>query len=87
MTALAKVPPDLGIYITGHSLGGALAQISAAALSKNDNVAACYTFGSPRVATLRFDTEVKCPHYRVIDNWDLVPGVPPGTRSQLSMTR
>jgi triacylglycerol lipase len=77
MKALDQVPPDLGIYITGHSLGGALAQIAAAALSNNDNVAACYTFGSPRVATLRFDTDVKCPHYRVIDNWDLVPGVPP----------
>jgi triacylglycerol lipase len=77
MNALAQAPSDLGLYITGHSFGGALAQIAAAALSSNDNVAACYTFGSPRVATLRFDTDVKCPHYRVIDNWDFVPGVPP----------
>jgi triacylglycerol lipase len=40
------VPPDLGLYITGHSLGGALAQIASAALER-DNIAACYTFGSP----------------------------------------
>jgi len=38
----------IAIYITGHSLGGALAQIAAAVLG-TDQVAACYTFGSPRV--------------------------------------
>jgi len=75
--AVAQVPSNLGLYITGHSLGGALAQIAAAWLSTMDNLAACYTYGSPRVATLRFDTFVKCPHYRIVDNWDLVPGVPP----------
>jgi hypothetical protein len=70
------VSPDLGLYITGHSLGGALAQI-ASAVFERDNLAACYTYGSPRVATLDFDVCVKCPHYRVVDKWDLVPGVPP----------
>jgi triacylglycerol lipase len=70
------VPPGLGLYITGHSLGGALAQIASAALER-DNIAACYTFGSPRVGTANFDREVKCPHYRVVNNWDIVPGVPP----------
>lgn len=70
-----NVPPTLAFYITGHSLGGALAQIASAALSR-DNLAACYTFGSPRVGTAAFDEQVKCPHYRVINNWDLVPGLP-----------
>jgi triacylglycerol lipase len=69
------VPPTLGLYITGHSLGGALAQIASAALDR-DNLAACYTFGSPRVGAAGFDRQVKCPHYRVVNNWDLVPGVP-----------
>jgi triacylglycerol lipase len=69
------VPKDLGLYITGHSLGGALAQIASAVLER-DNLAACYTFGSPRVGTRNFDREVKCPHYRLINHWDLVPGVP-----------
>ncbi|MBV9996555.1 MAG: lipase family protein [Caulobacteraceae bacterium] len=71
----AAVPADLGLYITGHSLGGALAQIASAALER-DNLAACYTFGSPRVATRDFDRQVKCPHYRLVNHWDLVPGVP-----------
>jgi len=73
--ALGKEHPDLGIYITGHSLGGALAQIASAELER-DTLAACYTFGSPRVATAGFDIAVKCPHYRVVNTWDLVPGVP-----------
>ena len=71
----AHVPNELGLYITGHSLGGALAQVASAVLER-DNLAACYTYGSPRVATLNFDYAVKCPHYRLVDNWDLVPGVP-----------
>jgi len=66
---------ELGLYITGHSLGGALAQLASAELER-DTLAACYTFGSPRVATLNFDACVKCPHYRVVNTWDLVPGVP-----------
>jgi triacylglycerol lipase len=71
-----NVPDDLGLYITGHSLGGALAQIASAVLER-PNLAACYTFGSPRVGTSDFDRQVKCPHYRLINNWDLVPSVPP----------
>ncbi|MGZ3304236.1 MAG: lipase family protein [Asticcacaulis sp.] len=70
-----SVPSSIPLYITGHSLGGAFAQIASAVLER-DNLAACYTFGSPRVATLEFDRDVKCPHYRVINAWDLVPGLP-----------
>jgi hypothetical protein len=71
----ASVPPPLALYITGHSLGGAVAQIASAALDR-DNLAGCYTFGSPRVGTANFRAQVKCPHYRVVNNWDLVPAVP-----------
>jgi triacylglycerol lipase len=71
----AHVPSNLGLYITGHSMGGALAQIASAVLER-DNLAACYTFGSPRVGTRGFDRQVKCPHYRVVNNWDLVPSIP-----------
>jgi triacylglycerol lipase len=54
---------------------GAFAQIASVALDR-DNLAACYTFGSPRVGTANFKQQVKCPHYRVVNNWDLVPAVP-----------
>lgn len=66
-----KIP----IYLTGHSLGGALAQISAAVLG-DDQIAACYTFGSPRVGNAFFDFWVKPPSYRLINYADIVPQVP-----------
>jgi len=58
------------IYITGHSLGGALAQIAAAVLG-SDQIAACYTFGSPRVGNYVFDLWVKPPSYRLVNYADI----------------
>jgi triacylglycerol lipase len=72
----ATVPAELGIYITGHSFGAALAQIASAALER-DTLAACYTFGAPRVGDMAFDSLVLCPHYRVVNGWDLVSTMPP----------
>jgi hypothetical protein len=72
----AKIPPELGVYITGHSFGAAIAQIASAALAR-DELAACYTFGAPRVGDLAFDSLVTCPHYRVVNGWDLVSTMPP----------
>jgi triacylglycerol lipase len=63
------------IYIIGHSLGGALAQIASAVFG-SDQVAACYTFGSPRVGNSYFDLWVKPPSYRVVNYADIVPMVP-----------
>jgi triacylglycerol lipase len=70
-TSNGKTP----IYITGHSLGGALAQIASAVFG-DDQVAACYTFGSPRVGNAYFDLWVKPPSYRVMNYADIVPTVP-----------
>src|SRR6516162_5958527 len=58
-----------------HSLGGALAQIAGAVLG-SDQVAACYTYGSPRVGNFYFDPWVKVPSYRVMNYADIVPQVP-----------
>lgn len=41
-----------------------------------DEIAACYTFGSPRVGDRSFDGYVKPPHYRVVNPFDAVPLVP-----------
>ena len=64
------------LYITGHSLGGALALIAARTLY-SDNVAACYTFGSPKVGDSEFGDAIKVPIYRVVNAADAVPRVPP----------
>jgi triacylglycerol lipase len=63
------------IYITGHSLGGALAQIASAVFA-DDQIAACYTYGSPRVGNVYFDSWVKPPSYRVMNYADIVPEFP-----------
>lgn len=63
------------LYITGHSLGGALALMAAYKLS-SDSVAACYTFGSPRVGNSEFKSKIKVPIYRVVNANDIVPRLP-----------
>src|SRR3989339_1647861 len=67
---------DYSLYITGHSLGGALALIATRALN-SDNLAACYTFGSPKVGNSEFGDSIKAPIYRVVNDLDPVPFLPP----------
>ena len=63
------------IFITGHSLGGALATLGAAYLSGPD-LTACYTFGAPRVGDQGFANCLRIPVYRVVNPLDTVPLVP-----------
>ena len=67
---------DYSLYLTGHSLGGALALIATRVLN-SDNLAACYTYGSPKVGNEEFDDDIKPPIYRVVNAYDIVPGSPP----------
>ena len=71
-----KAHPEIPVYITGHSLGGALA-ILATRLLASDSQGACYTFGGPRVGTAQVDDQIKTPIYRVVNAADIVPRVPP----------
>lgn len=68
---------ELPVYITGHSLGGALA-ILATRYLKKDSQGACYTFGGPRAANDDFFKGIKTPVYRVVNAADGVPRVPFG---------
>jgi hypothetical protein len=80
--ALIKAKPR-PVYVTGHSLGGALAVMATSELANHqsavvrDSVAACYTFGCPRAGDATFDLYVKVPLYRVTNGVDMVPAVPP----------
>lgn len=68
---LAELPHDKPIYVTGHSLGGALAVLAAQYVSPE----AIYTFGQPRVA--HPDALLSnAPHFRIVDKEDIVPHVP-----------
>lgn len=66
---------DHQLYITGHSLGGALA-ITAIKFLSSDSTGACYTFGSPPVGTKEFDRDIKTPIYRIVNHVDIVPRLP-----------
>lgn len=65
------------VYITGHSLGGALALIATRYLERQ-GTGGCYTFGGPRVANDQFFEGIKTPVYRVVNAADGVPRVPFG---------
>ena len=62
------------IWVTGHSLGAALATLCA---SRYDNVQGVYTFGSPRVGNDGFKVKLDANIYRIVNNDDIVARVPP----------
>ncbi len=67
----------LPIYVTGHSLGGALATVCVMRYPDTDRMAACYTFGAPRVCDLKGVIEFyKVPVYRLAHSDDVVPTLP-----------
>jgi hypothetical protein len=69
------------IWITGHSLGGALAVLTAwMFLRRTVNVHQVYTYGGPMVgnaeAMRAFEAELKGKIFRYVDTIDLVPKLP-----------
>ncbi len=61
------------VFVTGHSLGGAMATV---ATSRFAHVTALYTYGSPRTGSTKFVKSIKTPHFRHVNNNDLVTCVP-----------
>nr|VFK50418.1 MAG: Lipase (class 3) [Candidatus Kentron sp. TC] len=69
------------LFITGHSLGGAMATIAAARLVHEDlPFTSVYTFGQPRALTREtariFNTECKSRFFRFHNNNDIVTRAP-----------
>lgn len=71
------------LWITGHSLGAALATLAAAKLLKDnvvESISGLYTFGQPRtgnpVFAAWFDGLMKARMFRFVNNNDIVPHVP-----------
>jgi len=69
---------DKPLFITGHSLGGALATVATKKLTHTGGIAGCYTFGSPRVGDVVWTTNIKTPIYRLVNAADPVTMLPPG---------
>jgi len=73
ITAALEANPG-NVYVTGHSLGAAMATIAASRMQ--DRVTALVTFGSPRVGNAEFVKSLTVEHYRVQNNCDDVTKVP-----------
>ena len=71
---LGKTPYEQ-LFITGHSLGGALAMVATRILA-NDITGACYTFGAPPIGTVEVQNKLKTPVYEIINEIDIVPRLP-----------
>lgn len=86
--ALLEVWPDLADYVsnlqknnrkiwmTGHSLGAALATLAA---DRYGNIQGLYTYGSPRVGDEDFKEEFNVNAFRFVNNSDIVTKVPPAS--------
>jgi triacylglycerol lipase len=65
------------LWITGHSLGGAMATLASVRLaSEGYPLRAVYTFGSPRVGDQFFRKAYRLPNYRFVNDNDLIPHLP-----------
>ena len=62
------------LYVTGHSLGAAMATIAAGRM--HSKVMALITFGSPRVGNQEYVNSLTFAHFRVQNNCDDVTKVP-----------
>ena len=80
-----QCPREAQVYVTGHSLGGALSTLATAhiaAANLFDQPPILYTYASPRVgdeAFAQFFVERQISCFRITNSTDVVPDVPPAT--------
>lgn len=80
--AAEQFDPDLPCYITGYSLGGAVAVLTAATLAESPlkSQLRVYTYAMPRLgnpAFARFYNRLVPHTYRIVNQADWVPTLPP----------
>lgn len=73
--------PDYSVYITGHSLGGALSTLFGYMLSEEiENPITVVSFASPRVGNYEwkqaFESKSNLTHYRITNKRDIVTAFP-----------
>tara|TARA_B110000879_G_C11183015_1_gene519586 strand:+ start:4664 stop:5620 length:957 start_codon:yes stop_codon:yes gene_type:complete len=79
--SLLQEHPDYNIFVTGHSLGGALATLFGYILSHTiENMITVVSFASPRIGNKpwqkSFENKSNLIHFRVCNNRDIVTSTP-----------
>jgi endonuclease G len=78
----AAGPSEKKVWITGHSLGGALAMIAGAELADSLPISGFYTYGQPKTGNGQvrsyFQQRFSGKFQRFVNADDIVPKVPPG---------
>jgi triacylglycerol lipase len=81
LALVGQLPAERPLFITGHSLGGALATLCSLDLACNSSFSSpiVYTFGAPRVGDPRFVQKYNATvasHWRFQNEFDIVPHLP-----------
>lgn len=83
MDTLNRLAPRKALFLTGHSLGGAIATLCAVDVAANTGFRpSVYTFGSPRVGDLDFVRAFRKrigKSVRIANRYDHIPLLPPHT--------
>ena len=77
---MSLLPENTILFITGHSLGGAVSGVLSKTLSAyaNQNNRFVYTFASPNYETFEYDTDSYTNVHNIINTHDRIPDVPWG---------
>jgi len=70
-----QYPLEHTVHVTGHSLGGAVAQIIGMWLHKRGKNVQVFSYGSPKVSSQVLDSQPT--HWRVVRRSDPIPFTPP----------
>jgi len=79
---LRRLEEKARVFVTGHSLGAALATLAAPDIEKNmgRKIKTIYTFGSPRVGndkfSISYNNEFRNKSYRIANSSDIVTSIP-----------
>lgn len=91
-TRTKRPPPKRKLWVAGHSLGGALANLFSAQMvndypGSEDAIGGVYTFGQPRVGDLQYaqfvNEKMGQRFFRFVNGNDLIPRLPLGIPSWL----
>ncbi|MFC4779581.1 lipase family protein [Paenibacillus sp. GCM10023252] len=81
LSLVSKLPDNKPLFLTGHSMGGALATLASLDLAVNSSLSSpiVYTFGAPRVGDPRYvrtyNRKIDA-HWRFQNEFDIVPHLP-----------